>query len=225
MARRRYEGGRCCSGNQPCSPPSSQRGGDLCRDIWGALFGCPGVGRCRQRCGPRPGPVGGGEVCATAPAATGFGVAELQLDIDDAEQNDVTPPAWPSASDYGCGGLDVLMALPYGLPDRSWPSAITAGHWKLVSSGRRPMRPARSVSRTAEECHVPQDPPDVERQAQLSVREKYARPSSPLVTPVPPTILQSSSATRQLPMLRCGLTGPRDRSNASSSSGGGSPPT
>ncbi|MEU6357474.1 hypothetical protein ABZ896_50625 [Streptomyces sp. NPDC047072] len=53
---------------------------------------------------------------ATVPASAGFGVAELQLDIDDAEHERRQAAGLGVATGYGFGGLDVLMALPHGLP-------------------------------------------------------------------------------------------------------------
>ncbi|MEV2235825.1 hypothetical protein AB0H69_45750 [Streptomyces phaeochromogenes] len=53
---------------------------------------------------------------ATVPATAGFGVAELQLDIDDAEHERRHATGLGVATGYGFGGLDVLMALPHGLP-------------------------------------------------------------------------------------------------------------
>ncbi|WP_328766032.1 hypothetical protein [Streptomyces sp. NBC_00286] len=53
---------------------------------------------------------------ATVPAPAGFGVAELQLDIDDAEHERRRAAGLGVATGHGFGGLDVLMALPHGLP-------------------------------------------------------------------------------------------------------------
>jgi hypothetical protein len=73
-------------------------------------------------------------VLATVPASAGFGVAELQLDIDDAEHERRRAAGLGVAT--GFGGLDVLMALPHGLPfplpaltdhQRAYVSRIPAG--------------------------------------------------------------------------------------------------
>ncbi|MGW4758454.1 hypothetical protein [Streptomyces chartreusis] len=53
---------------------------------------------------------------ATVPATAGFGVAELHLDIDDAEHERRHAAGLGVATGHGFGGLDVLMALPHGLP-------------------------------------------------------------------------------------------------------------
>lgn len=53
---------------------------------------------------------------ATVPASAGFGVAELQLDIDEAEHGRRLAAGLGVATGHGFGGLDVLMALPHGLP-------------------------------------------------------------------------------------------------------------
>lgn len=53
---------------------------------------------------------------ATVPASAGFGVAVLQLDIDDAEHERRQAASLGVATGHGFGGLDVLMALPHGLP-------------------------------------------------------------------------------------------------------------
>ncbi|GAA0896838.1 MULTISPECIES: hypothetical protein [Streptomyces violaceusniger group] len=53
---------------------------------------------------------------ATVPSSAGFGVAELQLDIDDAEHDRRHAAGLGVATGHGFGGLDVLMALPHGLP-------------------------------------------------------------------------------------------------------------
>ncbi|WP_329537348.1 hypothetical protein OG568_53890 (plasmid) [Streptomyces sp. NBC_01450] len=53
---------------------------------------------------------------ATVPAPAGFGIAELQLDIDDAEHERRRAVGLGVATGHGFGGLDVLMALPHGLP-------------------------------------------------------------------------------------------------------------
>lgn len=53
---------------------------------------------------------------AAVPAPDGFGKAELQLDIDDAEHQRRRAAGLTTATGYGFGGLDVLMALPHGLP-------------------------------------------------------------------------------------------------------------
>ncbi|MFZ3562702.1 MULTISPECIES: hypothetical protein [unclassified Streptomyces] len=53
---------------------------------------------------------------AIVPASAGFGQAELQLDIDDTEHERRRTAGLGVATGYGFGGLDVLMALPHGLP-------------------------------------------------------------------------------------------------------------
>lgn len=53
---------------------------------------------------------------ATVPATAGFGIAELHLDIDDAEHERRRAAGLGVATGHGFGGLDVLMALPHGLP-------------------------------------------------------------------------------------------------------------
>lgn len=52
----------------------------------------------------------------TVPASDGFGKAELQLDIDDAEHERRRAAGLGVATGHGFGGLDVLMTLPHGLP-------------------------------------------------------------------------------------------------------------
>ncbi|UDM05512.1 hypothetical protein [Streptomyces longhuiensis] len=52
----------------------------------------------------------------TVPASAGFGKAELQIDIDDAEHERRRAAGLGVATGHGFGGLDVLMALPHGLP-------------------------------------------------------------------------------------------------------------
>ncbi|WP_128380441.1 hypothetical protein [Streptomyces cavernae] len=53
---------------------------------------------------------------ATVAAPAGFGIAELQVDVDDAEHERRHAVGLGVATGYGFGGLDVLMALPHGLP-------------------------------------------------------------------------------------------------------------
>lgn len=53
---------------------------------------------------------------ATVPVSGGFGVAELRLDIDDVEHERRHAAGLGVATGHGFGGLDVLMALPHGLP-------------------------------------------------------------------------------------------------------------
>ncbi|MEU2134630.1 hypothetical protein [Streptomyces sp. NPDC018352] len=52
----------------------------------------------------------------TVPAPDEFGKAELQLDIDDAEHERRRTAGPGTATGHGLRGLDVLMALPHGLP-------------------------------------------------------------------------------------------------------------
>ncbi|MCX4704197.1 hypothetical protein [Streptomyces sp. NBC_01373] len=53
---------------------------------------------------------------ATVSPPAGFGVAELQLEIDDTEHARRRAAGLGVATGQGFGGLDVLMALPHGLP-------------------------------------------------------------------------------------------------------------
>lgn len=53
---------------------------------------------------------------ATVRAPGGFGDAMLQLDIDDAEHERRRAAGLSVATGHGFGGLNVLMALPHGLP-------------------------------------------------------------------------------------------------------------
>lgn len=53
---------------------------------------------------------------ATVSPPAGYGVAELQLDIDDTEHERRRAAGLGVATGHGFGGLDVLMALPHGLP-------------------------------------------------------------------------------------------------------------
>ncbi|WP_331757684.1 hypothetical protein OH736_45885 (plasmid) [Streptomyces sp. NBC_01650] len=52
----------------------------------------------------------------TVPAPDGFGKADLQLDIHDAEHERRRAAGLGVATGHGFGGLDVLMTLPHGLP-------------------------------------------------------------------------------------------------------------
>jgi hypothetical protein len=62
---------------------------------------------------------------ATVPSPSGYSGAILQVDIDDGEHERRHAAGLGMATGHGFGGLDVLMALPHGLPV---PLAALTGH-------------------------------------------------------------------------------------------------
>ncbi|MEU6402522.1 hypothetical protein [Streptomyces sp. NPDC046985] len=108
---------------------------------------------------------------ATVPTSAGFGVAELQLDIDDAEHERRHAVGSGVATGYGFGGLDVLMALPHSLPVpleslsnqqrahvRGAPTGIcTVTGGQVVRHVVRPCQARLATVRTASASHLTMD--------------------------------------------------------------------
>lgn len=109
---------------------------------------------------------------ATVDPPAGFGVAglqaELQLDIDDAEHERRHAAGLGVATGHGFGGLNVLMALPHGLPVplsaltdhqrayvRGVPAAIcTVTGDQVVRHATRPCRVQLATVRAASASHL-----------------------------------------------------------------------